>query len=320
MDRTLFLVESPFQCLCMMEAIHHFKIENYDVLIPYGDEYSNKKMFRFLNENGISYEARPLAHIIYDVFPFIFKRKKYKTIFVGNYYATKNYPLAVALAGYKSTINYIDDGTQAIGLFSNSPRSRYNKVSIKMVIMLYKLLAFLKRTKEKCFFTMYDVKSEKFKIEKNAFTLLRNLDCKEKKGAYIIGTNSSLLKFANASYVDYVKSIIKRIRHLYPNEKIYYCPHRRDTNNSHNNKIFQDLGVQIFETKVSVEYDFFTNKITPKYVIGFLSNALFTLKKMYSDLNVETVSYDLESQEKNRERTIIEREMNINGIKSVKIY
>lgn len=319
MDRTLFLVESPFQCLCMIEAVHHFNITNYDVLIPYGDEYSNNMMFRFLEEKGIPYEAHPIAHIIYDVFPFIFSKKKYKNIFIGNYYATKSYPLAVALSGYKAAINYLDDGTQALGIFSNSPRPRYNKISIKIVIFFYKGLAYIKRSKEKCFFTMYDVKSDKFKIEKNSFDIFSNYDCKEKRGAYIIGTNSSLLKFANASYIDYIKSIIDRIKDLYPQEQIYYCPHRRDYNNEKYKKLFQDLGIQFFETEVSVEYDFFTKQINPKYVIGFLSNALFTLKKMYSEINVETVSYELDGQNEDEERLIIEKGMNEIGIRSIKI-
>lgn len=320
MGRTLFLIESPFQCLCMMEAIQHFKITSYEVMIPYGDEYSNEMMFRFLNENSIMYEARPIAHIIYDVGPLVFSKKKFKSIFVGNYSATKSYPLAVAMAGFNSTINYLDDGTQAMTLFSEHPKPRYDKLSIKIIIYLYRILAFIKRVRESVFFTIYDVKSDKFIIEKNEFSLLRSDNGKVKSGVYIVGTNSSILKFADVSYLDYVKALVERARIQYPEEQIYYCPHRRDANNDANEPLFQKMGIQLFKTNISVEYDFYTKQITPIYVIGFLSNALFTLNMMYPDSIIETVSYQLDNQEQNKENQIIEKELNNNGIRSVYLF
>ncbi len=320
MGRTLFLIESPFQCLCMMEAIHHFKITDFDVMIPYGDEYSNEMMFRFLEEKEISYEARPITHILYDVGPLIFSKKKYKNIFVGNYSATKSYPMAVALASFNSSINYLDDGTQALELFSEHPKPRYNKMSIKAVIALYRLIAFLKNARESIFFTMYDVKSDRFRIEKNTFSTLCTNNNHEYKGAYIIGTNSSILKFVDTPYIDYIKAIVNRIRLMYPNEPIYYCPHRRDTNNKNNELIFREIGIELFNTKVSVEYDFFTQDIKPKYIVGFLSNALFTLKKMFPGTCIETVPYKLEDVEQNRENSVIENGLNENGIASLHLF
>lgn len=316
-ERTLFLIESPFQCLCMMEAIHYFGIDDYEVLIPYGDEFSNEMMFRFFREKGIEYNARPISHIIFDVFPLVFSKKKYKRIFVGNYSATKSYPLAVALAGFNSTINYLDDGTQALELFSENPKPRYNKLSIKVVISFYRILAFLKNVRESIFFTMYDVKSEKYLIEKNSFDTLRSDFKSEKQGAFIIGTNSSILEFVDASYIDYIKELVERIKELLPGEKIYYCPHRRDTNNKYNESVLIEMGIEIFNTSVSVEYDFLTKGINPKYVVGFLSNALYTLKKMFPDTCVETVSYKLADNGQNEENKLIEHGLNNNDIQSI---
>lgn len=319
-ERTLFLIESPFQCLCMMEAIHYFSIDDYEVLIPYGDEFSNEMMFRFFKEKGIAYNARPISHIIFDVLPLVFSKKKYKRIFVGNYSATKSYPLAVALAGFNSTINYLDDGTQAVELFSDEPRPRYSKGSIKIVIFLYRVLAFLKNARENIFFTMYDVESKKYRIEKNSFSILRTKNNRAQRGAYIIGTNSAILHFANAAYLDYLKALVGRIKELYPDEIIYYCPHRRDTNNAVNEKLIKEMGAIIFNTFVSVEYDFFNQNISPKYVVGFMSNALFTLNKMYPESCIETVTYSLDDQNQNNDVKLIEDTFNRMGIKSIRLF
>ena len=316
MDSTLFIVSSPFQCLCMFEAIAHFNITQYDVLvldIANGSTTTQTKSLLF--ENKIPFLTYNVHHAIFDLLPFVLKKHKhYKNIFIGNYYN----PTDEGIAAFYGSINYnlyfLDDGVQALSLFSNKPRNRYGKKKWEYWFKLYDALGWIKGRRKPYFFTIFDVESEKFSIVKNEFRLLRRNIYTQQAGCYIIGTNSSAVSFKDYTYDILLEQLLKRINVLYPNEKVYYCPHRRDSNNDDIAKWCSNHSIEWFSTRVSVEYDFVTKEINPRCVVGFTSNALYTLKMIYPNNDVYTVDYQCVPQSYNEEISIIRQRMNEKGI------
>ena len=116
------------------------------------------------------------------------------------------------------------------------------------------------------------------------------------KGIYIVGTNSGLLPIKNHSYEDYLYTLILRVKNSFPNEIIYYCPHRRDKNILSVLDFCRKEGVEIFNTQVSLEADFVSKGIVPKYIAGFGSNALITLRILYQGAIIENIALDFESE------------------------
>lgn len=317
---SLFIVGSPFQCLCMLEAIDRFKLIDYDILVVYCDTRSLDKVKKLLDDRKLDYTVRFYGHIIKTVLPLIFERHKYyQNVVLGDYYGGYE-ALADFYAGRNGLIHYLDDGTQALEIFSNTARNRYKSFSIKLVFKLYDIIFKLKGGKEDIFFTIYPVISKKYTIIHNDFKLLKSTLTRRKEGVYIIGTNSSALHFKGTAYPVLLKELYNYIKKAYPEQSIFYCPHRRDLNNENIFELCKSMRIDIFNTEISVEYDFSMKGINPSFVVGFTSNALYTLKMIYPDSEMGTVVYHLEDQQANAATAVIVSWMNAVGIKSIDLF
>ena len=308
---TLFIIASPFQALCMLSIVEQFRINNYDVIVQkFDDDKSFRMIGLLLNEKGIQFKVYKIAHIIKDVINVAKSfRHRYSTIYIGNYYDGSLYAFAVIVATHHCKIIYFDDGTQALEIFSEKPRERYPNIKIKVVLVFYRIIAYLKRICENSFYTIYPVNSREFNVVNIKFLLSEQNSKVEKHGVYIIGTNSSVLHFLNKTYTEYIYLTIKYIRNKYHNETIYYCPHRRDKNNDKIREQCSLEGVQFYDTKISVEYDFLKDNINPHTIIGFTSNALFTLKSIFPHSEIQTVYYQLSDRKSNKETELIRKRM-----------
>lgn len=314
-EDTLFLVASPFQCLCMLEAINYFKIDNYDVIVTYSDSFNLEKVEALLCNYQIPYTFSNTAHIIYGVMPFVFSRhKRYRNFFIGDFNSYNDISIAYFLAKFNANIYFLDDGVQALSLFSPIKKKSRKKFKVNLVLTLYRIIAILKKIKNPVFFTIHNVFSSKYEIVKNPFTLLQSKVVGMPKGVFIIGTNSGVLKFKDSSYEEYLTGIQKQLKKRYPLDKILYCPHRRDPNLSHINSFCHKLNIGIFDTKISVEFDFIENNINPKYIVGFCSNALYTLHMIYPKAVVETLEFSLQSEEDDIENQVLTKRFVDSGI------
>lgn len=317
---TLFLVASPFQCLCMMEAINYFNIDEYDVLVTYSDDYSLNKIDILLRKNHISYTKKKIAHLFYDIMPILFSRHRYyRNIFIGDFYFKHRLVLSYIFATFKAKIFYLDDGVQALQFFSFSPRKINYKIKIKIVLAFYELIRLFKFIKKPVFFTIFNVSSSKYRIIKNPFVLLKTQELEEPRGVYIIGTNSSVLEFKDYKYSEYLNALYNQISERFPEDSIYYCPHRRDQNLTQIFSQCKKLNIEIFNTTIAVEYDFVEKNINPKLIVGFTSNALYTLRMIYPNATVETVMYHLQSEASDKETQIIRSRMIEYGISTINV-
>lgn len=316
---TLFIVGSPFQCLCMLEAINHFQLKDYDILVVYCDTLSLDKIRKLLNGRGLKYSISLYSHIIKTVLPLVFhKHRHYKNIFMGDYYAGYE-ALAAVYAGSNCKIHYLDDGNQALEIFSDCARKRYSSKGIAIIFTLYNAMFRLKGGQEEMFYTIYPVSSDRYQIVHNDLGFLKENSLRGKKDVYIIGTNSSALELENVSYSQLMKDLNRYIRKTYPENDIYYCPHRRDTNNENVFKLCQELGIKIYNTEISVEYDFASKGFNPSLIVGFTSNALYALRMIYSDSNIETVAYHLKDKRADESTEEIIKGMNAIGIKIIDV-
>lgn len=320
--QALFLVQTPFQCMCMIEAISHYKIEQYDVLVPKAGGSANEEMVaRLLIGQKIPYEPISADSWQQNVYQWLYKRhNKYKYVFIGYYYSNIERAMAAVMSCFRGQRIFLDDGTQALEIFSNHSRSLYSNWKIALRSIPFVLLGQLKLLKKPIFYTIYDVESKRIHIEKNSFSSFRNKDAQTPNGVFIIGANSSALDFSSYSYMQLLELLIYKISHEFKETPVFYCPHRRDINNPIVIKALEDKNIQIFNTRISVEYDFLTQKIYPKYIIGFTSNALFTLHNLFENAHVFTVYYDLKSDSANSETLIIRNKLNEYGINNLYVY
>jgi hypothetical protein len=290
----LFIVNSPLQCICMFEAIQHYAIKDYDVVFrPDTVERNNIMVKTILDGNGLTYKTIHMNHL-YSVIPYLFKRKvHYSLLFNGDYYGGGMiaYLYSLIFAGRKAKIIYIDDGVETLRMFTNPPLQRLFRWTQKLMVRLFEILKVVKHIGKPYCFTIFDVHSnEQFEVERNTFEGLRKeIESSPQKGVYIIGTNIYDPYVDKDDCLYLLKQLIVRLKNDYPKEDIWYCPHRRNKDDSELLDILKEQSVNLFNTKISVEYDFVHNKINPFYVAGFGSTALYTLKLIYQGAKVDNV-------------------------------
>ena len=158
----------------------------------------------------------------------------------------------------------------------------------------------------------------KLNMMKNSFNLLTSeTSYLAATGVYIIGTNSFVISFKDETYEELLIKLINNIKGRYPGAPIYYCPHRRDTNNY--SGLLKELGVNLFQTEISVEVDFVTKKINPLLIVGFASTALITLKMIYPSCSVESVRFNIEDEFTTKSIRSIENYYQANNIGIIKV-
>lgn len=321
-DSTLFIVGSPFQCVCMLEAINHFKIVNFKVIVTYSDNYSLQKINLFLSRNGIHYTIKKNANIILNTFPFLFyNQSNFKNVFIGDFTSKNDLAIAIILSKIGGSLFYLDDGNQILTYTKQKGEIPKNsKLIYKAAINFFNLIRYLKRLKKPIFFSIYDVNIPDAIHIKNKFNLLKKQINASMSGVYIIGTNSSVLEFQKNNYDVHISNLFKIIQKRFPGSIVHYCPHRRDTNNNQIKHLCETLGIEIFKTRISVEVDFIENGINPLYVVGFASNALFTLHKIFPESIIETVKFDLTSVQSDYENKLIIEHLRENGIGAIELF
>lgn len=316
---TLFIIGSPFQCLCMLEAINYWHISDYDVIVN-STKVNELMISRLLQEKNIKYESDCRVHLFKQVLPLVFsKRKHYDNVFIGNYYNIEYQDIALAYCKCGANVIFMDDGIQVLELFSDHPRIIKNETWVILIQFFFSFYAFFKRINRSTFFTIYDVKSNKFNIEKNAFEILNKGCCPQTKDVFIIGTNSSKLVLKDKEYKDILGAVINHCGDNYPGQDIIYCPHRGDKNNDTIKNILIKHKVLWFETKVSVEYDFVKENIYPKVIVGFNSNALFTLHSIFPNAEVYNVYFEFKDKNEESEAKIIRNRLTDYGIATISV-
>ncbi len=297
MERTsLFIINTPFQALCTIEAIKDYDIKNYYIAIVRNvNDKFNKKTEKILNDFNISFNFIFIKSF-YDTLKKGILRKfdselynlNIDRIFVGDYYSDSFRLFITFFIKNEVNIILLDDGSATILLY------KYGLSHIKLkstnVIIKRKLINFLMlfHTKKNILFFSVFTPPNNYNIlfKKNSLTFLRNNKYNDKM-SFIIGSKMSETgKLSENEYFNYLNKIKAR----FPNETFFYCPHRKESTEKLN-KIKVLFNFEIFNTEYTLEYDIYKKNIMPKIIVGFGSTAVYTLKIIFPNIDAYTISF-----------------------------
>lgn len=272
-NKTAVIIMSPFQALCALEALYEYPSGTPD-FYTIEDKQNIGKIRLLLRDFGHEINIIPQSSNILMWIVNNIKRRKYDRIIVGDFFAFPLLILTSIIAKWKAKVIYVDDGNTTLLIKPNKLPNSIHNFKWKLFLFLLKL-----KSVTKSFYTFFPIeKFESMPVTQHSFKHVFDMFDKSIRlsGVYVIGTNTSALDIDTEQY----KLILRQILRYYQDtEKVYYCPHRRDVNIY--TKYCNNIGIELFDTKVSVEYDFMRKKLYPHIIIGFGSTALYTLRKMF---------------------------------------
>lgn len=300
---SLFVIGgSPFQALCAVEAIRDLEIDDYMLVVCLRHSMRNDQTLNILNRYGIIYECIEQSNVLSfwgRIKILKYRRNKYKRVFVGDFRALQQYYCALRYASNKCTIVSLDDGSCNVSLLKGVYKLR---VKSKIQILNYWYFDFVAKlrsiTKDRYLYTIFcDIPNTKYLCFQNKFKNLQVVSDENDSnfdGVFFVGTNT--LKFAEVlllridSYYQLMDDIFDKIKELHHNQKIVYIPHGADDDEYmkrlciKNNFIYDrpDTLVELYMLNL---------KTPPKYVYGFTSTALFTIKKMFPNTEVINILF-----------------------------
>lgn len=288
---SIFVICSPYQLLCALEAIHHFEIKKYRVYtVFYKGDPRNEQLERTLKAFNIKYYG--LSNIITQWEhrqTFLPRFNKYKRGFIGDF---RNYTLlhhCMRFISNNSTIISLDDGMCTVSALNGS----YKHNNTPLENRLLQICSWRNILLGKYFFTQFsDIKNQHLEIAGNDFNYFKEINKNKKgeKGVVFIGTNpdSYINNYTGVSVEDfshYLNTILKSIRNKYPNESIYYYAHPRDIN-TFALDFCKNYGIVFKKAEIGVEIDVLLSEYRPKCVYGFNSTGLYNIKKIYPTCEV----------------------------------
>ncbi len=287
---SVFVVETPLQAIFAVQAIRDFQIDQYLVLVWQTVRFT--QVSSVLNHYGIVFhtEDMELITVKREWFSALFHRSIYKRAFIG---FPKMHMLfcACRYLDYDSTILLLDDGIATVTLFKNGKLLDLDKWFIKP----FHWLTLLKRiTYNKHIYTIFDDLSHNgFFIYPNSMSLLSNNKGNVKTNEiYLIGTDplafSKSIGVELAAFYEIQKNIMLEIRKRTSSSTLYFIPHGSDINIT-SKIICEETGWQYQKVDMTIEMLILKKAVLPEAVYGFLSTALFVLKKMFAEMNVVSI-------------------------------
>ncbi len=295
--KALFIVSSPFQALCAIEAVYQYKIDFPIFIVLQGQlQKVNSNTikiidrFGFANKYELCYKSFKslLINSRFDIKKINIKKHDIKMIFLGNYFSPSQRIFSVFCSSNpKETIyRYMDDGNSTIeALLWGLNVIRFQNIKIFIKLFITEVLTFLNKVNIKEFFSIFSLNNKKYKVEVNTLNHLKELkNLSSKKNIYILGTNTnhSMNLITRNSYYNYLSLIINNIKDNFPNEKVIYCPHRGVSKKSVSETADQ-FNLSIYIPEYTIELDFVLKNINPVAIYSFGSTASYSLKILYPD-------------------------------------
>jgi len=290
---SVFIVCSPFQILCAIEAIHEFKISEYKFILCLIEDIRNQQVFNLMQKFNLQYEIVWLQNLGKKDLIETFGPKKYAfhRAFLGDIDSIWLNLVAIRYLARNSDIVYIDDGTRVIPYLKGQSKITHNKL-----FYIYSCVRKIKNIRDKgFFFTLFsDVADKKFLCKTNNFNNITKLLSKNgnNKNVYIIGTNINIycqkLKYGQNDYKNNLENLFKYIKKAYPSDKLFYIQHGRDQN-TYVEEFCRKYGFEFIRPKITVELLMVDLPDAPYAIYAYTSTALFTLKKMFPSTLVYNV-------------------------------
>lgn len=313
----IFVITSPLQALCALEAYEHYKIDKCIFYIL--DDGRVNQVVKYLKDKNFDYIIYDkkitfislLKCLIYYFLPF--EKKNYDFLFLGNVYMLKQILLFLPNLRRKARIVYLDDGNNILGYVNKKlPLSR------QVLTNIICIFTFVKQIKINIIFSIFadELKTTKYSIEKNSLNILKSKKQKCGDYVYIIGTyiDDFCIDFniSRSVFLKKLKVLFSLIQYRYPQKKIIYVPHGREPLNNDLIQLCSDSGVEFLKLDECIEIYLTKLERTPVAILGFGSTALFSLRKIYSKIPIINVFLNDSKMVLDDYRVVYETYLNVN--------
>lgn len=311
---SLFVITSPLNLLCAVNAIHEFEIVEFRfILLLHRDTNErNNQVFEMMSWFGYPYELYYRDQFsLNDYFSCtnIFSEAQehlYDRIFMGNYHDVEMLALTTLFASPNSCLLFIDDGNATISALKNHIYD-YSKPQGGMKLMKWYKNSYLPRQKHRrtiiensykkgynCdfgFYTIYsDIKSRKYVTYPNTLQyVLSKGNSKNNPCIIIIGgayaSIANQLRISEYELINVMQTLFKTVRCENPDLHVLFIPHGRD-NNEDIRTLCKSLDIEYRRINTALEFFMVSANISPIAIYGTMSTALLTLKKLFPNSHV----------------------------------
>ena len=297
---SVFSIDTPFQALCAIAAIKQLHINDYIILAYFPrDEIRNAQLRAVLEKYGVTYKvSKPFNRIAFKYAKWSALRKHhthYKRLFIGDFRDMMLYYSSLRYISDGAHVVYLDDGSITISLLNdiiNDPLDEDSQLFLDELESKRSILT------NKNILTIYDhIENPKYNIENLDLNLImpQKYKTQECEGVYIVGTNlesySEALDIPVEAYIKKLDILTANLRYTYPEEKVVFIPHGKDTSN-YAVDICNRHGVAFEPSEMTIELKLLNLQKPPKAVYGFTSSALYNIKKIFPQTRVVNILYE----------------------------
>lgn len=291
-EPSLFIIQTPFQAMCAINAIRQLKIDDYELQLHLhrATENRNKQTVELVERYGLTYKVVKTVPIgFFKLIEIFYKRNgRFNRVFLGTHLYHDGYYYALKVLRERGNLVLLDDGTATLTLLKGD-----YKVTGKSAVYMsvYKAVAKLCKIKINNLFTVYKgVDHSIWNIAYNDISKLRqNVLPTTDRVVFFIGVcNSDYVERWGVPESDFKKmlsDILKRVKMSNPSDKIIYIPHGRDKS-MFTKTICEEIEIEYKPSDVNVENYILSLNITPHIIYGFTSSALYNLKMIFPESNV----------------------------------
>lgn len=296
--KNIFIITTPFQFLGALEAIYKLELQNNILLVLDNKLENNARQLSLLIEEhknlfieivrfGYENKSKFLKNVMLIR---KLKKEKFENIFLGDLGSIQK----IYISNLNSEKVYLlDDGGKTILVYNDFLKNKevFKKGLRQIRFNLFGLKSFSKKKID--FFTFFNLeKSSNISVIKHSFEYFKNYYKLEEKRVetklYILGQPLVENQRVSAeSYEKYLNNIIAK----YSQCEVYYLMHRREEKKRlQAYKLEKEMN--IVESTVPGEIFFSQLKFKPKAIVGVNTTLLFSLKNIFSDLDVVSFSFE----------------------------
>lgn len=334
----LFLVTSPFQYICALEAKHHYATKNNILILAQQKSQQGKKV----EKNIVDYDDWDHVILIDRIsrtteipstikkVKKIIKDNKLEHFFHAEYTAWRTKLLLKNLPSSKEV--YFDDGTLTVIQYEESIRNKVDFYRPRFFQdLLIKLQGYqapdrMPQSKNFEIFTVFDIPNPEHVIRQNTLSVL-----KQKYQIQSLYDSNAPIGFIGQGGIGSkrkktINSYIKEV--MYFKEKhqsqVVYFPHRSESEEV-KQRIMAIDGITYHQSELPLEIELIDKKIKLSGLVGILSTAQYTALLLYPNMPI----YNLYNANPSKDYKLTDRNVFIqkiilelfarNGIKNITI-
>lgn len=292
-----FVITSPYQAICCVEAINQFNIIEYEVfvMIYEGLNMRLNQIKDILTHYVIHFKViycNKYSYLKYLITP-LYLTPSFKRVFIGDFYSTLFVFWGICRIKKYGCLIYMDDGNSTISIF-NDKLEHYRMRGVLYQVFCYysKFLCRIKNIEfRRHFYTTYvDIFNKKYNLYPNKLSHLCNKSMQIiKKQCVFLGTSPTSFCKVNTITIDqYHSALYACLKDLSRRFELTYIPHGQDKDND----VFSFCNkenIKYLRISGCIENYLLSSNTIMGHAFGFTSSALYTIKKMFPSVRVVNV-------------------------------